>query len=219
MLGKSNCTRIRLVPEQSVLKPSTSMGAVPLLMSLSFVGSLLAIPAPDCPALSWHQKGMRIDCLFFLQVGSEYIQATFWKSKMQKNQTGSRTDSLETFLPLWAQDHHESHCPMLAACLKCQRQTAQPCVGAKKEHNRFRFFWNVVSNAFRRRSGTCTCNTIRLVPEQSVLKPSNLYGQRYTINLAVPCWQRSCKASARLPSPELAPRRNENTLHVFLEVG
>ena len=154
MLGKSNCKRIRLVPEQSVLKPSASMGAVPLSMSLSFVGSLLAIPASDCPALCWHQKGMRIDCLFFLQVGSECIQTTFWKIKMQKKQTGSRTDSLETFLPLWAQDHHESHCPMLPACLKCQCQTAQPCVGAKKEHNRFRFFWNLVSNAFRRRSGT-----------------------------------------------------------------
>ena len=53
------CKRIRLVPEQSVSKPSTSMGAGTLLMSLSHVGSLLAMPAPECPALCWHQTGMR----------------------------------------------------------------------------------------------------------------------------------------------------------------
>ena len=133
MLGKSNCKRIRLVPEQSVLQPSTSMGAVPLLMSLSFVGSLLAITAPDCPALSWHQKGMRIDCLFF---------------------------------------------------------------------------WKLAQNAFRRRFGKGKCRRIRLVPEQTVLKPSYLYRHRTTMNRTVPCWQLAWNANAKLPSPALAPRRN-----------
>ena len=33
--------------------------------------------------------------------------------------------TLETFLPLWAQVHYSSHCPMLAEFLQCQGQIAQ----------------------------------------------------------------------------------------------
>ena len=40
------------------------MGTGTLLISLSHAGSLLAMPAPDCPALSWRQEGMTIDYVF-----------------------------------------------------------------------------------------------------------------------------------------------------------
>ena len=71
------CKRIRLVPEQSVSKPSTSMGAATLLMSLSHVGSLLAMPAPECPALCWHQKGMRIDYFLFWKLARNAFRRHF----------------------------------------------------------------------------------------------------------------------------------------------
>ena len=42
----------------------TSLGTGTLLISLSHADSLLAMPAPDCPALSWRQEGMTIDYVF-----------------------------------------------------------------------------------------------------------------------------------------------------------
>ena len=117
------------------------MGTGTLLSSLSHTGSLLAMPAPACPALSWHPKGIRIDYVF-LEVGSECIQTTSWDTHLQhksdwlpNSQFGSLSTSMGTGTLLISLSHAGSN------------------------------------------------------------------------------------ASARLPSPELAPRRNENTLRFFLEVG
>ena len=51
------------------------------------------------------------------------------------------------------------------------------------------------------------------------LKSVYLHGRRHTINVTVPCWQLACNASASMPCPVLAPKRNENTLLFILEVG
>ena len=97
--------KITLVLEQSVLKPSYSMGTGTLFVSLSYASSLLAMPAPDCPVLSWRRKRMITDYVFsgnWLSMHSEDIMGP----EIAKNQADSRTMSLETFLPLRAQVHY-----------------------------------------------------------------------------------------------------------------
>ena len=75
------------------------------IISLSHASSLLAMPAPDCPVLSWRQKGMITDYVFsgnWLSMHSEDMMGP----EIAKNQADSRTMSHETFLPLGAQVHY-----------------------------------------------------------------------------------------------------------------
>ena len=120
--------------------------------------------------------------------------------------------SSETFLTLWAQVHWQ---------LACNDSTRwrSPELAPINNEDELRFFWKLAQHAFRRHFATWNCKKNRFRLELSVLKPSYLYGHRYTIDLTVPCWQLACNAGARLPSPELAPRKNDNRLLVFLQVG
>ena len=111
----------------------TSMGTGTLFISLSHAGRVLAMPGPDCPALSWRQEGgMIIACAFWgrwLSMHSEDILG----HGIATHQIDCQALKFETFLPLWAQVHYSSNCPMQAACLQCRRQLTHPVLTWRQE--------------------------------------------------------------------------------------
>ena len=109
------------------------MGTGTLFISLSHAGRVLAMPGPDCPALSWRQEGgMIIACAFWgrwLSMHSEDILG----HGIATHQIDCQALKFETFLPLWAQVHYSSNCPMQAACLQCRRQLTHPVLTWRQE--------------------------------------------------------------------------------------
>ena len=101
------------------------MGKGTRLISLSHAGSVLAMPAPDCPALSWHQEGTRIHYMFVSGSWLKIYSDDIWGHEIANKITLVPELALEIFLPLCAQEHYSSHCPMLAELLQCQGQIAQ----------------------------------------------------------------------------------------------
>ena len=93
------------------------------------------MPGPDCPALSWRQEGgMIIACAFWGRWLSMHSEDNLGHG-IATHQIGCQALNFETFLPLWAQEHYSSNCPMQAASLQCRRQLTHPILTWHQEGN------------------------------------------------------------------------------------
>ena len=159
------------------------MGTGTLLSSLSHAGSLLAMPAPACPALSWRPKGIRMG---FLEVGSECIQTTSWDTQLQHKSDwlpNSQSGNLPTSMGTGTLKISMSHAGSNASA-----RLPSPELAPRRNENTLRCFfgsWLKIhsDDIWRHDIAKKDHSGSRTVSLESFL----LYGHRNTIHLAVPC--------------------------------